>query len=87
MFFWDTPLEGWGSRAAIFGSAVLLCNVARCLAYIRSYRSMFAWRSNSKQLALPGRLILGAWMLVSGANHFFFSLWPMPTGTNHPPFS
>jgi uncharacterized membrane protein YhaH (DUF805 family) len=33
-----------------------------------------------KQLILAGRLIFGAWMLVSGANYFFFSLWPVPTG-------
>jgi uncharacterized membrane protein YhaH (DUF805 family) len=33
-----------------------------------------------KQLILVGRLIFGAWMLASGANYFFFSLWPMPTG-------
>lgn len=33
-----------------------------------------------KQLVLVGRLIFGAWMLASGANHFFFSLWPMLTG-------
>jgi len=33
-----------------------------------------------KQLVTVGRLIFGAWMLVSGANYFFFSLWPIPTG-------
>jgi uncharacterized membrane protein YphA (DoxX/SURF4 family) len=33
-----------------------------------------------KQLVLIGRLIFGAWMLANGANHFFFSLWPMPAG-------
>jgi hypothetical protein len=33
-----------------------------------------------KQLVLVGRLIFGAWMLVNGANHFYLSLWPMPTG-------
>ena len=33
-----------------------------------------------KQLVLGGRLVFGAWMLANGANHFFFSLWPMPTG-------
>ena len=33
-----------------------------------------------KQLVLVGRLIFGAWMLANGANYFFFSLWPMPTG-------
>lgn len=48
VFYWDAPLEGWGSRAALFGYAVLLCNVLLCLAYSRSYRSMFTLR------ALPG---------------------------------
>jgi uncharacterized membrane protein YhaH (DUF805 family) len=33
-----------------------------------------------KQLVLAARVIFGAWMLANGANHFFFSLWPMPTG-------
>jgi uncharacterized membrane protein YhaH (DUF805 family) len=33
-----------------------------------------------KQLILVGRLIFGAWMLASGVNHFFYSLWPEPTG-------
>ncbi len=45
VFYWDTPLEGWGSRASIFGEAALLCNVVLCLAYLRSYRSMFVLRS------------------------------------------
>jgi hypothetical protein len=33
-----------------------------------------------KQFVLVARLIFGAWMLANGANHFFFALWPMPTG-------
>lgn len=33
-----------------------------------------------KQIILVARLVFGAWMLASGVNHFFFSLWPMPTG-------
>ena len=33
-----------------------------------------------KQLVLVARLVFGAWMLANGANHFFLSLWPMPTG-------
>lgn len=45
VFFWDAPLEGWGSRAAIFGYSALLSNVLLCLAYIGSYRTMFALRS------------------------------------------
>ena len=33
-----------------------------------------------KQLTLVARLVFGAWMLISGVNHFFFSLWPVPAG-------
>ena len=100
VFFWDAPLEGWGSRAAIFGYAALLANVLLCLAYIgATARCSPCARSRGpsghpthrappkpagaaamKQLVLVDRLIFGAWMLANGANHFFFSLWPMPTG-------
>ena len=48
VFYWDAPLEGWGSRAALFGYSVLICNVLLCLAYFRSYRSMFALRSKPR---------------------------------------
>ncbi len=41
VFYWDTPLEGWGSPASIYGEAVLFCNLFLCLAFVRSYRSMF----------------------------------------------
>jgi uncharacterized membrane protein YphA (DoxX/SURF4 family) len=51
VFYWDTPLEGWGSRASIFGSAVLLSNVLLCLAYMRTYRAMFALRSKPRILS------------------------------------
>jgi uncharacterized membrane protein YphA (DoxX/SURF4 family) len=50
VFFWDAPLEGWGSRAAIFGYSALLSNVLLCLAYIGSYRTMFALRSVPRAL-------------------------------------
>ena len=33
-----------------------------------------------KHLVLIARLVFGAWMLLNGANHFFLSLWPEPTG-------
>jgi hypothetical protein len=33
-----------------------------------------------KHLVLIGRLMFGAWMLANAANHFFFSVWPEPTG-------
>jgi hypothetical protein len=51
VFFWDTPLEGWGSRASLFGEAALLSNVLLCAAYIKSYRSMFALRSKPSVVA------------------------------------
>jgi uncharacterized membrane protein YhaH (DUF805 family)/uncharacterized membrane protein YphA (DoxX/SURF4 family) len=38
-----------------------------------------------KQMVLAGRLIFGAWMLISGANYFFFSWWPVPT--SHQPLA
>jgi putative oxidoreductase len=92
VWYWDTPLEGWGSAASIFGGAVLLCNVLLCLAYIGNYRAMFAWRSKpralgasdggpaAKHLVLAGRLIFGAWMLLNGINYFFVPLYPLPVG-------
>jgi uncharacterized membrane protein YphA (DoxX/SURF4 family) len=49
VFYWDTPLEGWGSRASFFGEAVLICNCLLCLAYVKSYKAMFAW--SAKPLA------------------------------------
>ncbi len=64
VFFWDAPLEGWGSRAAIFGYSVLGCNLALCLAYVRSYRSMFALRAAPRTAhggsATPAAHVAGA---------------------------
>lgn len=33
-----------------------------------------------KLLVLGGRLLLGAWMLLNGANYLFFSFWSIPMG-------
>ena len=33
-----------------------------------------------ERIVLVGRLVFGAWMLASGANHFFVTLWPEPSG-------
>ena len=90
VWYWDTPLEGWGSGASYFGSAVLICNVLLCLAYIRNYASMFTLRPrprapgaapSARYLVLAAQVIFGAWMLVNGLNHFFLSLYPLPTGS------
>ncbi len=50
VWYWDNVLQGWRSVAAIYGWAVLGCNVALCLAYLGSYRSMFALRSTPRGL-------------------------------------
>ncbi|MBO9575031.1 MAG: hypothetical protein J7494_04795 [Sphingobium sp.] len=50
VWYWDTPLQGWGSVSSIYGWAVLLCNVFLCLAYVRSYRSIFTPRATPLSL-------------------------------------
>jgi uncharacterized membrane protein YphA (DoxX/SURF4 family)/uncharacterized membrane protein YhaH (DUF805 family) len=80
VFYWDAPLEGWSSRAAQFGYSVLLCNVLLCIAYVRSYRDLFVARLPSRgTLLLVARLVLGAWMLANGLNHFI-GAWQPPVG-------
>jgi len=39
-----------------------------------------AMSPGKQRLVLVGRVIFGTWMLLSGANYLFFSLWPVPTG-------
>jgi uncharacterized membrane protein YphA (DoxX/SURF4 family) len=85
VFYWDTPLEGWGSRASVFGQAVLICNVLLCLAYTRTYRALFTLRATpralgGKHLVTAARVIFGAWMLVNGINHFFGPFYAEPMG-------
>lgn len=63
VFFWDAPLEGWGSRAAQFGYSVLACNLLLCLAFVRSYRSMFALRARPR---LPGAPIAASQAAAAG---------------------
>lgn len=86
VFYWDAPLEGWGSRAAQFGYATLLCNVLLCLAYFRHYRSMFALRAAVSPASLQtlvryGSIVFGAWMLLHAANYLFLTLWSVPVGS------
>ena len=87
VWYWDTPLEGWGSGASYFGGAVLLCNSLLCLFYTKTYREIFTVRAKprlpsfgGKNLVLAGQVIFGAWMLVSGVNHFFGPFYAEPTG-------
>ena len=84
VFYWDAPLEGWTSGAAMYGYAVLLVNSLLCLAYYKSYSAMFALRAQGesrKQLVLGARIVFGAWMVIYAANTLFLSLWPVPGGS------
>lgn len=45
VFWWDNPLSGWGTKGGAFGIAVLGCNLALCLAYLKYYRAMFTLRA------------------------------------------
>jgi uncharacterized membrane protein YphA (DoxX/SURF4 family) len=84
VFYWDAPLEGWGSIAAIFGYSTLLSNVLLCLAYNKYYRPMLTVRAavaERQQLVMVGRLVLGAAMVLFAANALFLNLWPAPAGT------
>lgn len=84
VFYWDAPLEGWGSRAATFGYATLLCNVLLCLAYSKYYKPMFTVRTEiteRKGLVRIARLVLGAWLVLYAVNTLFLNVLPAPTGT------
>ncbi len=62
VWYWDTALQGWWSVSAIYGWAILLCNLVLCLAYLSSYRSMFAWNAQpaGAAAAAHGALPAGA---------------------------
>lgn len=89
VWYWDVPLQGWGSISAIYGWAVLLANIFLCLTYIDSYRALLAPRSRPQspggregldKLFFIARLIFGGWMLASGLNFFLGPLFPLPGG-------
>ena len=88
VWYWDTPLQGWGSLSAVFGWAVLLSNIVLCLSYLETYRAMLAARVSPKgqrNLILAGQVIFGAFMVISGANRLFGPWLPVPVG--HTPLS
>ena len=53
VWYWDTELQGWWTGSAVYGWAVLSCNLLLCLAYWPSYRAMFASDARPR-LSLPG---------------------------------
>ncbi|MBK7115436.1 MAG: DUF805 domain-containing protein [Proteobacteria bacterium] len=89
VFWWDAPLSEWNTPSTIAGARVLVSQVVLCVAFIAAFRPMLAARASlassvqaptTKQLVLAARVVLGAWMLLNGVNHFFFSFWPTPAG-------
>ncbi len=54
VFYWDGPLEGMTSRAAQMGDSVIICNLILCAAYVKSYKSMFAFKSTPRNLGASG---------------------------------
>jgi len=86
VWYWDTPLQGWGSASAIFGWAVLVSNVILCLSYIDTYRAMLARVARPmgpKKAVFAGRAVFGAFLLLSGANRLLGPFLPLPVG-HHP---
>jgi uncharacterized membrane protein YphA (DoxX/SURF4 family) len=53
VFWWDVPLSGWDSPTVLGGIRVLACNVLLSVAFISSYRSMFALRSKPRVFDAP----------------------------------
>ncbi|MBO0749100.1 MAG: hypothetical protein J2O44_01535 [Porphyrobacter sp.] len=83
VWYWDVPLQGWSSASAVFGWAVLGSNAVLCLSYVDTYRSMLAPRATprgGKNAVLAGRVIFGAFLLLSGANRLFGPFLPLPEG-------
>lgn len=81
VFWWDAPLSEWSRGSVIAGARVLISNLLLSVACIAAFRPMFPLKAPSTtQLVLVARVVFGAWMLVNGLNHFFFSFWATPAG-------
>ena len=81
VFYWDAPLEGWGSIAALFGYGTLFTNSVLCAFYWDHYKSMFTVRTSvneRQQLVMIGRIVLGALVTLVAVNYLFVS--EAPTG-------
>jgi uncharacterized membrane protein YphA (DoxX/SURF4 family) len=55
VWFWDVPLQGWGSVSAIYGWAVLLSNLFLCANHFEYYRAMFGLRAVPRDLGDAAR--------------------------------
>lgn len=85
VWYWDTELQGWWTPSAIYGWAILCCNLFLCYAYRARYYAFFAEKT---ELALPFakaltprllgavRLVLGALLAVTAIRYFMPFLLP-----------
>jgi len=87
VFWWDSPLSEWNTASVVAGARVLASNVLLCVAYVASFKAMFALRatvgagaSGARSLVLAARVVFGAWMLLNGINYFLVPMWSMPMG-------
>ncbi|MGH8219581.1 MAG: DUF805 domain-containing protein [Steroidobacteraceae bacterium] len=88
MWNWGSVVAGGRVLASNVLLSVALISCYRPMFPLRSKPQALSAASTERtatspamqQLVLVGRSIFGAWMLIGGANYFFFSLWPVPTG-------
>jgi uncharacterized membrane protein YhaH (DUF805 family) len=89
VFWWDAPLSEWNTSSTIAGARVLISQVLLCAAFVAAFRPMLAARASlsssvqgptARTLTRAAAMIFGAWMLLNGLNHFFFSVWATPAG-------
>jgi uncharacterized membrane protein YhaH (DUF805 family)/uncharacterized membrane protein YphA (DoxX/SURF4 family) len=90
VFWWDSPLSEWNPGSVIAGGRVLAFNVLLSVAYIASYRSMFAVRSEPRALRGSGGTrtapspALSRLALIARLS---FGAWMLVNGANHFIFS
>src|SRR4029077_11051435 len=53
VFWWDAPLSDWNAGSVLAGGRVLAFNILLSVAFIGSYRSMFALRAKPRGLGTP----------------------------------
>jgi uncharacterized membrane protein YhaH (DUF805 family) len=86
VFWWDAPLSDWSSGSVLAGGRVLAFNILLSVAFIKSYRSMFALRSKPRGLGAPSAAQTagtpaGQQLVLAG--RLIFGAWMLINGANH----
>jgi len=85
VFWWDSPLSAWNASSVIAGGRVLACNILLCVAFIASYRSMFALRAMPRALGPPSIDQTAGTSAVPPlvlAGRLIFGAWMLVNGAN-----